>query len=120
MSRTPTLRDEGASFVRSLVDAPIPSTLFSVTFEGGAARFAGELSEIQHAGHRMLSALFVDAADRGFVLRSERTGELAVFVFEREEIDDDGELVAYHFVVSAATARRHPRLVGARVVAYND
>lgn len=111
------LRSEGASFRTQLADLAIPSSLFS--FVHDSKRFLADLSEVQVQLHRVNSNLYDDALDVGFVMRSTKTGALVVFALEREEVKE-GDLLAYHYKITPASAARVPALEGATVTMFND
>ena len=78
--------------------ATFPSTDF--TFTSKTDTFASEASELggKFTGH-------------SFYIRSARTGVSLLFLFERVEVDGEGDVVAWHYFVPAG---------GLRAVVFND
>jgi len=55
------------------------------------------VSEISDTGYGVLQPVYTDGADIGFVMVSAKTGNEKVFVYTDSEVDNEGELIAYHF-----------------------
>lgn len=76
------------------------------------ATFSQEVSSL---GQFQPGQLYDDAADLGFVLVSDRTGDKIPFYFHKEE-HHNGELVAWEF----HSASKDPRLAKLKVIVHND
>lgn len=116
---SPALNNEGASFRASLADRPVPSDRFTFfTDKTGAPVFVGEASDLR--GLALQAPLYDDAADVGFVMRSAKSGSLAVFHLSETQEDAEGDVICWVFLPTSATVRREPRMAKARVRIFND
>lgn len=61
--------------------------------------------------------IYDDACDVGLAIRSVRTGAVVRYYLEREELNADDEIVAWHLKPIAEDARR---AAGTEVVLFND
>lgn len=64
--------------------------------------------------------LYADAADSGFGLVSNKTGEVAYFALEHDRRDDEGDVQSWEFIVCPETEKAMPQLRGARLTVFND
>ena len=64
--------------------------------------------------------IYDDAADVGFALRNPKTGESAVFAFEKDNIDRDGDVISWVFRPVSEYVRRNAALRNVSVVVFND
>jgi len=110
---------EGHSFRLSAAQDTIPSKLFTVTRSDDGVEFLTELSDLKAAGRNPFGRLYDDAADVGFVMRSDRTGEVVVYALASEEHSEDGDLL-WLFRPTQASARRVPAAADTVVTILND
>lgn len=80
--------------------------------------FVAEVSSLDAA--KLFRRIFADAADLGFVLVSETTGNEALFTLDESATEKrGGETVAWVFRPTEDSLRRTPSLRGVRVVCLN-
>lgn len=70
--------------------------------------FVSEMSDLPST--ILFQRVYDDAADRGFILESARTGRTKLFTLYSEVINNDGELVKYEFRSEC----------GLKVIVFND
>lgn len=124
--RVGLLRDDftvyrtGVPWTMKLHLTPISSAHFTFSNIKGRKTFVTEASDLR--GLNLLARLYDDAADAGFAMKSERTGQVAHFCFSRrlEGEETDGEFVADIFVPCEEDVRKFPGLAGCEVHVLND
>lgn len=87
-----------------IIGQTIPSHFF--TYSKDHKSFVAEASELGANGYSFMGFLYDDALDLGFVLMSDRTGNLADFYFVEKELVTD-ELVGWIFKPTAHTVKRY-------------
>lgn len=92
----------------------VSSKLFGINKE--AKQFTAEASDISRHFYRV----YPDAADAGFEMVSDKTGNTSVWVANRDKYDAEGDLVFTEFVPTPATLRKIPALRGWIALVYND
>jgi hypothetical protein len=91
------------------------STMF--TYSGKT--FVSEISTLQFDPNQM-DQIYPDAADEGFTMVSDKTGQEVKFVYSHGEFDSDGDLTVMVFVVDPYAIRKNPRLEGVEAHLLND
>ena len=92
----------------------VSSMLFGINKE--AKQFSADASDISRHFYRV----YPDAADAGFEMVSDKTGNTSFWVANRDEYDREYELVFTEFVPTAETLRKIPALRGWIARVYND
>lgn len=98
----------------------IPSRLFQYNSATGV--FTAEASELDHASENgeWIGRIYPDAADAGFTMVSERTGERVVFVETEIDREDDGTIRSWDFVPTPESIRKFPHLRECKLIVFND
>lgn len=91
----------------------LSSKMFS--YNAHNKEFVGEMSEI--GGFDML---YDDACDLGFAIRSEKTGQIAVYCLYSSSQNKENDTIKWLFVPTTETMKRIPALRGVNVVVFND
>lgn len=65
------------------------------------------------------SQVYADAADSGFRVVNEKTGQSALFVFEKPDVYGD-EITGWYFTPTTQSVNQNPRLVGWKILIIND
>jgi len=66
------------------------------SYNAGNGKFVAEISDF--GPDFQFGRVYDDACDEGLTLVSARTQRDLVFVIERREVDDEGDLIAWHLV----------------------
>ena len=79
--------------------------------------FSQECSSLK--GFNVLSRIYDDACDEGFILVGEKTGKEVIFYLEKTEYHD-GELCSWNFKVVKNKASRELNMLETKLVIFND
>ena len=79
------------------------------------------ISEASDMENRHLQPLYNDACDRGFSVKSERTGNVVTFVLSDVRLfpDDDG-ICSWEFTPTTESMSQHPECIGMKATIFND
>lgn len=77
--------------------------------------FSAEASEL---GNGFLKQIWGDSADRGFGIKSKKTGNVAIFTLTDEHKNADHEITHWEF--SVYNPKRDPQLNGLKAIVWND
>ncbi len=78
------------------------------------------ISEASDMENRHLQPLYNDACDRGFAVKSERTGNVVVFVLSDTELFPDDGICSWKFTPTTESVRQHPECRGMSATIFND
>lgn len=76
--------------------------------------------ELSTLGPNPFGRVWMDAADEGMTIVSERTGQLATFAVEKVQRDSENEIEVYILYPTPATVRMMPELRNWRLHVLND
>lgn len=98
----------------------LPSKLFS--YNASTQMFTAEASELDHVAQdgNWMDRIYNDAADAGFTMVSDRTGERVVFVHTEVTRNDDGDIESWDFKPTSESLRKFPHLKDCVLVVFND
>lgn len=85
------------------------------TYNPKSKTFSAEASEI---GSGFLKQIWGDSADRGFGIKSKKTGNVAIFTLTDEHKNRDQEITHWEF--SVYNPKRDPKLSGLKAIIWND
>lgn len=91
--------------------------LFSYDFLTNA--FSGDISTLQANGVDPIAQLYHDACDQGFLMRSHRSGNIAVWYLSDTGKDREGDTTHWTFKPTMATVHHNPVLFDAKVYVWN-
>lgn len=101
---------------RSNVIGPVFSSR-QFSYDKKTKTFSTEASSLGR-GVSFLKQLWNDSADTGFGIKSEKTGEVALFTLQQEHRDREGDLT--HWTFTVYNPKRDSKLSGLKVVVFND
>lgn len=90
-----------------------PSSMFTVT----GHQLSAEASDM---GNRHLQPLYDDAADVGFAIKSDKTGNVVIFSVVDVKRDGEGELQYWTYAATADCIRKYPECRKVQVLVFND
>jgi hypothetical protein len=97
-----------------------PSSMFSWQRQPSGMTLVGEASCM---GNRHLQALFNDACDVGFAVKSTHTGAVVTYVMSKPIYQGEGEdreICGWEYVPTAESIRKVPDCKGTRATIFND
>lgn len=93
----------------------ISSAAFTFNKETGVAS-----TEISNLGQEFrFTRLYNNSADKGFAMRSEKTGKVIAFAVERVETRE-GDILAWHLTPTVESVLCFPTILHMKVVIFND
>jgi len=101
----------------NVIGSKISSARF--TFSKKTNMFVADMSEVSHGGYNILSQLYNDAADQGFVMISHKTHAAVEFYLDHTEREADGDVRFWLFKPTANAVRKNPQLAGTKVMIVN-
>lgn len=87
------------------------------SFDWAFQLFVTEASSLKNPFY---GSIYNDAADVGFGLVSEKTGELAVFYLDEKHQNREGEVLYWSFKPTTETIKKFPQLARVKAIVYND
>jgi hypothetical protein len=82
--------------------------------------FVAEISMLSHGGVDPMGQLYINSAERGFVMVSSKTGAEVEFEMVAEQRDADGDIRFWEFRPTWADVFHNPKLRDVRVTVLND
>ncbi len=87
------------------------------SFDWASQTFVADASSLNNTFY---GNIYNDAADVGFGIISEKTGELAVFYLDKLCQNQEGEVLFWSFKPTTETIKKFPQLNRIIAVVYND
>ena len=81
------------------------------------------VSEASDLDNRHLERIYDDACDVGFAVKSEKTGNVVVFVMSgtfNTQTGDESELAGWNYEPADFSIRKYPECIGMKATIFND
>ena len=98
-----------------------------VEFDSGSFTYTESdktlVSEASDMGNRHLQRLYADACDVGFAVKSDKTGNVIIYVMSAPFYHGEGEdreLAGWNYEPSSESVRKFPECAGTKAIVFND